>query len=384
MNPQRLTVTLNLDDGAPPGDSLTDRASRELLQRYRQVLQEQRLAWTEHHRFIRLLGRGSHGCVFLSEGRGADDFSLPVALKIFSPERYPDFTCYDESMRRLARVASRIASIQQDNVLHVHHWIDPGWVRVLEMEWVDGFDLKRLLTRSMLETLRCRVTPDRWRAINEVVVTEGPVHARLKPGVAIAVIRDCLAALDALHRAGIVHGDVKPSNVMLKRTGDAKLIDIGSAFLVECPPALQSCTPLYAAPEALERYVWTPQTDLASLGYMLIEMLSGVPLFEGENTIEALWQAKRRLPQQLPELLPKDVVRNELLMGFCRRLIAADPADRFGSAEEADLAEQGAAGFLRQLVKSDLASEYDSEIRRWLADLGDLPLAAKLSPFDPE
>ena len=62
------------------------------------------------------------------------------------------------------------------------------------------------------------------------------------------MIRDGLSALSALHREGIVHGDVEPSNIMLTRTGNAKLIDIGAAFATRTPP----CTPAYAAPEVLE------------------------------------------------------------------------------------------------------------------------------------
>ena len=58
----------------------------------------------------------------------------------------------------------------------------------------------------------------------------------MKAGVAVAIVRDCLTALAALHRDGIVHGDIKPSNIMLKRTGIAKIVDIGSAFELRDPP----------------------------------------------------------------------------------------------------------------------------------------------------
>ncbi len=69
-------------------------------------------------------------------------------------------------------------------------------------------------------------------------------------------------------------------------------------------------------------------------------------------------------------MLPKEVVCNELLMNFCRGLIAPDPMRRFPSAEAADLRQgRGAASFHRQLVKGDLASEYDNEIRLWLEEL---------------
>jgi serine/threonine-protein kinase len=371
-NKPLTTTTLRAAVGAANAArrQFPDPHTRELVNRYWQILESQRISWTEHHHLIRLLGSGGHGYVYLSEGRGTDDFVLPVALKIFSPERYQSCADYNAAMQRLARVSAKVARIQQDNIVHVQHWVDRGWVRVMEMEWIDGFDLRRLLTRSMLERLRKHVSADRFEQINRVVVTQGPDQPRLRPGVAMAIVRDCLAALDALHRAGIVHADIKPSNVMLKRTGSTKLIDIGSAFEVCDRPTSQSCTLLYAAPEILERNEWTPQSDLASLGYTLIEVLSGRRLFEGRKGLAALEKAKRELPGQLPQLLPEEAARNELLLGFCRRLIAVDPAERFVSAEEAELDQGGAAGFHRQLVKGDLSSEYETEIRRWLTDLG--------------
>ena len=78
------------------------------------------------------------------------------------------------------------------------------------------------------------------------------MQPRVKPGVAVAIVRDCLAALAALHREGLVHGDIKPSNLMLKLTGNAKLVDIGAAFELNKPPPQRMCTPTYAAPEVLE------------------------------------------------------------------------------------------------------------------------------------
>ena len=94
----------------------------ELLGRYRTILEEKRLSWTEHHRLIRLLGSGGQGVVYLSERRSTDDFTLPVALKIFSPERYEDERAYDDAMGRMAGVAAQVAQIQQDNLLDVHNW----------------------------------------------------------------------------------------------------------------------------------------------------------------------------------------------------------------------------------------------------------------------
>ncbi len=347
--------------------------SEELVDCYRTIIEQESFNWTEYHRLIRKLGSGGQGVVYLSKRRGTDGFTLPVALKIFSPERYADDRAYADAMGRIAQVAAKISTIQQDNLLDVHNWVERHRIRLMEMEWVDGFDLSQLLTRKMLDYLYNHVSARRWRDINEVIVTNGPVQPRLKPGIAVAVIRDCLAALAALHREGVVHGDVKPSNIMLKRTGNAKIVDMGSAIELANPPPTRTCTPVYAAPEVLEGCECSPRADLASLGYVLVEMLSGTPPFDGRSNLRELLEAKRFLAQKLPQILPADVVRNELLMNFCRTLIAPDPMRRFPSAEAADLlTESGAAAFHRQLVKGDLSVEYDNEIRLWLAELEDM------------
>lgn len=237
------------------------------------------------------------------------------------------------------------------------------------MEWVEGFDLRRLLTPKMFGSVKERFSEKRWDYINDVLVTVGPEQPRFKAGVAIAIVRDCLEALAAMHRHGIVHGDVKPGNIMLKRSGHAKIIDIGSAFDIADPPQRRACTPSYAALEVLQGIENTPRSDLASLGYVTVELLAGKPVFGGINDFAKLIDAKQTLPERLHEILPPEVSTNELLMSFCQGLIDPDPESRFQSAEAADLVEIGAAAFHRQLVKDDLASEYDNDIRIWIDEL---------------
>lgn len=344
----------------------------ELTQRYDELLDNQKLSWTTHQRLIRMLGKGGQGVVFLSERRGADGFTLPIALKVFSPARYATAKDYELAMGRIARVAARVAQIQQDHLVHVHNFVDRRRVRMLSMEWIDGYDLRRVLCNDTLAKIEHRVSVRRWEYMNRVLVTEGIEQPRLKAGVAMAIVRDCLAGLAALHREGVVHGDVKPANIMLKRSGSSKLIDIGSAFETEDPPPTRTCTPRYAAPEVLEGGEASYRSDLASLGYCLIEMLAGRPLFTGLSDYKDLLQAKRMLPQQLEAVLPDEVTCNELLMNFCRGLIAPDPMRRFPTAEEADLVDNGAAAFQRQLVMGDLSVEYPNEIRLWIEEIKDL------------
>ena len=172
-----VTPTLNLDG------KRQDRCPDELVERYETIIRGQRLNWTFHHRLMRLLGAGGQGVVYLTERRGADGFTLPVALKIFSPSHYEDATQYDEAMARIARVAALVAQIQQDNLIDVHNFVDPDRIRMMLMEWVDGFDLRQLLLPAMLTDVEDQVSVKRWEYINRVIVTAGPIQPRLKPAM---------------------------------------------------------------------------------------------------------------------------------------------------------------------------------------------------------
>ena len=354
----------------PAPDPHRNGPANDLAARYRAVLAGDDPNWAAGCRDLRHVGRGGQGVVFFARREGADGFVLPVALKVFSPEPYRTPAAYAEDMARVAGVAARVAAVQHENLVAVHHFSAHAGVRVMRMEWVDGLDLRQVLSPDTLDRTRARLAPDHLRFVEAVILTAGPAQPRLKPGVAIHVLRDCLAALAALHREGITHGDLKPSNVMLKRTGSAKVVDIGSAADLRSAEGRRAWSPLYAAPEVLDGGSLTPQSDLASLGYVLVEMLAGRSPFDGATGIGELLGAKRDLEHRLAALLPPEVAGSELLVSLCRRLVASDPDRRFPDAEAADLGRKGAAAFHRQLVKGDLASEYGNDIRVWLEGLG--------------
>ena len=202
----------------------------------------------------RLLGAGGQGKVYLSERRGADDFTVPIAVKVFSPEQFANEAGYVETMKRHASVAMQIAQIQHDNLLDVHNFVDRNRIRMLVMEWIDGLDLRMLLSKERMLRLQKQVSKKRWNRINDHILTTTKDQPRFRSGAAVAIIRECLSALEALHRHGIVHGDIKPGNIMIKRSGASKIIDIGSAFSIDSPPPHRTCTPclLYTSDAAAD------------------------------------------------------------------------------------------------------------------------------------
>jgi len=226
----------------------------------------------------------------------------------------------------------------------------------------------------LLSNLKPHFTTERWDYINDVLITEGPTQPRFRSGFAVAIVRECLEALAAMHRQNIVHSDIKPGNIMLKRTGHSKIIDIGSAFDMADPPQKRTCTPTYAALEVLEGSEVTPRSDLASLGFVLLELLAGKPVFAGLNDYKELVDAKRTIKDRLDEFVPQELADNELLMSFLSGLVDPDPQTRFADADTANLIEFGAAAFHRQLIKNDLSTEYENDLRIWVDELLEIKL----------
>jgi len=341
----------------------SDNSSSELYNRYEEIVASSEVTWDMTYRLVARLGAGGQGIVFLADRSGAFDVSFPLALKFYRPDGYPDPETYRREMSRMARVNVETARIQQDHLVDVYNVVEHHGILVLVSEWVDGYDLRHLTAPKLLKMVKKTVDADRWSYINDVIITDAGFQSRLMPGVAIAIIRECLAGLAALHRQGIIHADLKPANVMVKQTGNSKIIDLGSSFMHDELPIRPTWTPRYAAVEVLEGAQHTPLSDLASLGYVLLELLTGKYPFAGVGDLAELIHIKRDIWQRIPDLLPKDVARNSTLVHMLSKMIAPNPADRFQSLEEADLSPTGASEIERQLVKVNMTTEVENEMR---------------------
>lgn len=326
------------------------------------------------------IGQGNQGIVFYTEQIGDDGFRVPIALKILSPSGYMTVERYTDTMLYSAKVAAAVGKIQHDGLLTVRNWFILNGVRLMEMEWIDGYDLDQLMKNSTIEWMQQMLSPEDFEHRMDVVISPGPIRPTLKAGVALTIIRHCLDALSALHENGIVHGDIKPANIMLKKSGGVKIIDYGATFFYGKTPPLKLCTPLYAAPEIFSEKDGcnaTPQSDLASLGYVLIELLSGRSPFECTSedsetkyiSTEELTNLKINLVDHLEGLLPEDIRRNQMIIDFLIRLIHPDLSKRYPSAKEAIVDPKGIGEILRSLVKADLASDFDVDIKSWISSL---------------
>ncbi len=327
------------------------------------------LCWNARFQIQKELGKGSQGVVYLATREGVDGYFTNVALKVFY--RHPRFSLdeYVTEMQRIALQAQLISRIQHDNLISIRDFVALEETRVMVIEWIDGLDLGRLLDLDNLEVLKKKLSHEDWARLCDVVVTPGEHHCRLKPGIAVDILRGCLAGLSALHHNGIAHCDLKPSNIMIKRAGTKKIIDIDSSTLLTENKSLLRGTPYYMAPEQLQRKPIQLRSDIASLGYILIEMLTGQQLFRECKNQDELLQAKLQLPARLEKILPPEVLKNAILYGLVSRMVAVDPGDRYPNAEAADLDKVGAASFHRQLVRSNLSTEYDRELAWWLEKL---------------
>ncbi|MHC4398816.1 MAG: serine/threonine-protein kinase [Planctomycetota bacterium] len=209
--------------------------------------------FARRYRIVGLLGKGGMGEVYR-----ADDLKLgqTVALKLL-PERLasdPQRLEYFHNEVRLAR------QVSHPNVCRVYDIGEVDGQHYLSMEYVDGEDLATLIRRI----------------------------GRLPPDKGVDIARQLCAGLAAAHDRGVLHGDLKPANVMLDGRGRVRITDFGLARLAEEKeaPGVHAGTPAYMAPEQLAGREVSERSDIYSLGLLLFEVFTGKPAFQADTPTE--------------------------------------------------------------------------------------------------
>ncbi len=243
------------------------------------------------YRVESLLGRGGMSVVYRAHDLALD---RKVALKLLAPE-----LAGDERFRsRFLRESRVAASLDHPNVIPIYEAGESNGVLCIAMRYVEGTDLKRLLHE------------------------EGALEA----AQALAYCTQVASALDAAHRHGLVHRDVKPSNVLIAHGGHCYLADFGltqdaadRSDLTLTGQLLGSVD--YAAPEQIEGKRVDGRADVYSLGCLLHECLTGSVPFPKDSDLAVLWAHVNEPPPRLdahPELEP-----------VVKRALAKRPEDRY-------------------------------------------------------
>jgi serine/threonine protein kinase len=172
------------------------------------------------------------------------------------------------------------------------------------------------------------------RAFIAMAYYEGEVlAARLATGLmpiaaCVDVILQAAAAIGCAHAAGIVHCDLKPSNILITSRGTVRILDFGIAQTRATHERLGLGTLTYAAPEQLTRTCVDARSDVWSLGVVFYELLAGVPPFNGKNPVETAEAVLRGAPAPVSAHRPSTA---GLFDDVLRRTLARDPAERFES-----------------------------------------------------
>jgi alkyl hydroperoxide reductase subunit AhpC len=239
-----------------------------------------------HYRIEAEVGQGTFAAVFRAHDTVLD---RPVAVKVFKTGSAP-------SSATVLAEARAAAALNHPNVCTIYAVDDSEGVPVIVMEYVDGQPLSVLLQGGALAA---------ERAAN--------LGRQIARGMASA------------HGLGIVHGDLKPANLLVTRGGAVKITDfglsrrtplpLGNDKTLEWAPAEEgkiAGTPAYMSPEQSCGEPATPSSDVFSLAAVLYEMLMGQPAFTGENVLQVLDQIRNVSPDRYAADVPepfRDILR---------------------------------------------------------------------------
>lgn len=248
-------------------------------------------------RLERVIGRGGMAQVYY----GHDvKLNRPVAIKVIDAR----YRANPEYVKRFVREARAVAQWRHDNILQIYYADDENGLYYFVMEYIEGMDLGALIAA--------------YNVAGELM----PHTDVLRIGRAVA------SGLDYAHQRGVVHRDVKPSNVMVAQGGRVVLADFGLAMEVsEGSVGEVFGTARYISPEQARRSAdAVPSSDLYSMGVMLFEMLTGVPPFDDASPTST---AVQHLTQPPPAASSINLNLTTEVDNVLNKALAKSAGDRF-------------------------------------------------------
>ncbi len=264
---------------------------------------------------IRPLGLGGMAEVYLARVEGLEDFRQYYAVKRILPKLVKDA----KFVRMFLDEARVTVALRHPNIVQVHDLGEDRGNYYLAMEYVDGMDLRRLM--SLCSDLDTTIP---YRHI-------------------LRIIGEALRALDHAHTAvdadgaplNLVHRDVSPANVLLSRTGAVMLTDFGVSKAAIARWETESGEILgkyrYFAPELIRGDTPSARSDIFALGAVLFELVIGEPLLRGAQYRDVVKELRRFDPEQQ---LERDLSLPTALEPILMRALATEPGDRYPSAAE--------------------------------------------------
>jgi predicted Ser/Thr protein kinase len=289
-------------------------------------------------KLVEQIGTGGMGVIYRAIQTTLD---RPVAFK----ELHPHLARDADFLKRFEREAKTAATLQHENIVGVIDFGQDGESYFIAMEYVDGADLKGLMSKEP-----------------KVVLP-----------VAVSAILDVLRGLEHAHSRGIVHRDIKPANVMVTKDGVVKIADFSIAQAATMPSmtvtGAMMGTPAYMSPEqAGGGKQLDARTDLFSTGVILWEMLAGRRPFDGDTYAVVISRLLTVTPPDLSEIdrtVPVSIAK------VAKKALAKDPDRRYANAaafrqdlEQAALEEK--IPFGRQLIVDWVKApkEFQTSLRR--------------------
>jgi TonB family protein len=253
------------------------------------------------YEIVRELGRGGMGVVL----QAVDPvIRRVVAIKTIRLDTGTDPAERQFLWQRLLRESQTAGALAHPNVVAVHDLFEQDGLAYLVMEYIDGYSLDKLIA--------------------------GP--SPLDPRFLTRVVAETAAALDYAHSRGITHRDVKPANILIPRSGPAKIADFGLARIAESPGLTRTGmaigSPQYMAPEQVEGRPVDGRTDQYALAVTAYQALAGQCPFQAETLSALFYQILSQEPRAVRTWKPDVAPEVDPVL---RKALAKDPAARYES-----------------------------------------------------